>query len=43
MDFDDKLKRLNKKLTWSKTRHLLVENEFKNLQKFDSRLFVGQS
>ena len=31
-DFDDKLKNLNKKVTSSKTRHLLVENEFKKLQ-----------
>ena len=29
-DFDDKLKNLNKKVTSNKTKHLLVENEFKN-------------
>ena len=41
-DFDDKLKYLNKKVTSSKTKHLLVENELKNLQTFDSSLFIGQ-
>ena len=29
-DFDDKLQNLNKKVTSNKTKHLLVENEFKN-------------
>ena len=42
-DFDDKLKNLNKKLTSNKTKHLLVENEFKKLQTFDSNVFIGQS
>ena len=42
-DFDDKLKNLNKKVTSNKTKHLLVENEFKKLQTFDSSLFIGQS
>ena len=35
-DFDDKLKNLNKKVTSNKTKHLLVENELKKLQTFDS-------
>ena len=26
-DFDDKLKHLNKGVTWNKTKHVLVENE----------------
>ena len=28
MEFDTKLKSLNKKIKWNKTRHLLFENEF---------------
>ena len=39
IDFDDKLKNLNKKVTSNKTQHLIVENKFKNLQTFDSDLF----
>ena len=42
-DFDEKLKNLNKKFTWNKTKHLLIQNEFKKLQTFDSSLFIGQS
>ena len=42
-DFGDKLKNLNKKITPNKTKHLLVENEFKKLQTFDSSLFISQS
>ena len=34
---------MNKKVTSIKTKHLLVENELKDLQIFDSSLFVGQS
>ena len=34
--FDDKLKNLNKKVTSNKSKHLLVENELKKLQTFDS-------
>ena len=37
IDFDDKLKNFNKTVTSNKTRHVLVENEFKKLQTFDSR------
>ena len=36
MDFDDKLKRFNQKINSNKTKHLLVENEFKKLETFDS-------
>ena len=44
IDFDDKLKKLNKKVTSNKTKHLLVENELKKqLQTFDIGLFIGQS
>ena len=42
-DFDDKLKNLNKKVTSNKTKLLLVANELKKLQTFDSSLFTGQS
>ena len=38
-----KLKNLNKKVTSNKTKHSLVENEFKKLQTFDSSIFIGQS
>ena len=30
-DFDDKLKNLNKNLSWNKTKHVLVENELNEL------------
>ena len=42
-DFDDKLKILNRKITWNKTKYVLVKNEFKKLETFDSSLFIGQS
>ena len=32
-----------KKITSNKTKHVLVENEFKKLQTFDSNLFISQS
>ena len=35
-DFDAKLSGLNKKITSNKTKHLLVENELKKLEKFDA-------
>ena len=35
-NFNDKLKRLNQKINSNKTKHLLVENELKNLKTFDS-------
>ena len=38
-EFDDKLKSLNKKVKSDKIKHLLVENEFKKLQNFDSICF----
>ena len=40
-DFDEKLKSLNQKN--NTTKHLLVENEFKKLQTFDSIYFRGKS
>ena len=42
-DFDDKLKSLNQKVNPNKTKHLLVENELKKLQTFDSIYFRGKS
>ena len=42
-DFDDKLKSLNQKLNSNKTKHLLVENELKKLETFDSIYFRGKS
>ena len=42
-DFDDKLINLNKKFTSNKTKHLLVENQFKKSETFDSIYFRGKS
>ena len=42
-DFDTKLKNISQKITSSKTKHLLVENEFKKLKPFDSIYFRGKS
>ena len=40
--FDTKLQNLNEKVTSNKTKHLLVENELKNIQKFDMAYFRGK-
>ena len=42
-DFDDKLSSVNKEITKNKSKHLLVENEFKKLKTFDSSYFIGKS
>ena len=42
-DFDAKLLSLNRKITQNKTKHLLVENELKNLKTFDSSFFICKS
>ena len=42
-DFDAKLSNVNRKITSSKTKHLLVENELKKLKTFDSSYFIGKS
>ena len=42
-DFDDKLSNLNRKITSNKTKHVLVENEFKKLKTFDSGYFIGKN
>ena len=42
-DFDDKLINLNRKITSNKTKHLLVENQLKKLETFDSIYFRSKS
>ena len=42
-DFDAKLSSLNRKITQNKSKHLLVQNEFKKLKAFDSSYFIGKS
>ena len=42
-DFDGKLKSISHKNNWNKAKHLLVENESKNLQTFDLIYFTGKS
>ena len=42
-DFDAKLSRLNRKITSYKTKHLLVENELKELKSFDLGYFTGKT
>ena len=42
-DFDAKLSSLNRKITSNKTKHLLVENELKNLKTFVSNYFIDKS
>ena len=40
---DFKLKGISDRVTKNKTKHLLVENELKKLQKFDAAYFRGKS
>ena len=42
-DFDDKLSNLNRKIISNKTKHVLVENEFKKLKTIDSSHFIGKN
>ena len=42
-DFDTKLSGLTKKITTNKTKHLLVENVLKKLEKFDAAYFRGKN
>ena len=42
-DFDTKLQDISKRITSNKSKHLLVENELKKLQKFDSSDFRGRN
>ena len=41
-DFDTKIQSLNKKISSNKKKHLLVESEFKKLEKFDASYFRGK-
>ena len=42
-DFDKKLSDLNRKITSNKTKYLVVENELKQLETFDSVYFCGKN
>ena len=42
-DFDAKLSSLNRKITATKTKNLLVANELNKLKTFDSSYFIGKS
>ena len=42
-DFDDKLSSLNRKITSSKSKHLLVENELKKLKKLIQVILFSKS
>ena len=42
-NFDAKFESLNRKITANKSKHLLVENEFKKLKTFDFICFRGKS
>ena len=37
-DFDNQLKKVNKKITSNKTKNVLVQNELRQLQTFDSTI-----
>ena len=41
--FDAKMLNRNRKITQSKTKHLLIENELNKLKIFDSSYFIGKS
>ena len=43
VDFDAKLQSLNKNINLNKTKHVLVENEFKKLEKFDAAYCKGKN
>ena len=42
-DFDAKRSSLKRKITENKTKHFLVENEFKKLKTLDLSYFIGKS
>ena len=42
-EFNSKLSSLNRRIVSNKTRHLVIENELKNLKTFDSIYFRGKS
>ena len=39
-DFDNQLKKVNKKITSNKTKNVLVQNELRQLQTFDSTIWL---
>ena len=39
-DFHNKLSGFNKRMNSNKTKHVLIENDIKKLQTFDSSLFI---
>ena len=41
-DFDTRLKKISDRVTKNKSKHLLVENELKKLEKFDAAYFRGK-
>ena len=41
-DFDTRLKQISDRVTKNKSKHLLVENELKKLEKFDAAYFRGK-
>ena len=43
LEFDFKLKGISDRVPKNKTKHLLVENELRKLQKFDAAYFRGKS
>ena len=42
-DLNAKLSGLNQRITSNESKHLLVENELKNIKTFDSSYFIGKS
>ena len=42
-NFDTKLSSLNRKITSNKTKHLVIKNELKKLETFDTGHFIGKS
>ena len=40
-EFDLRMSKLNRKITASKSKHLLVENELNELKMFGSSYFIG--
>ena len=42
-DLDTELKKISDIVTSNKTKHLLIENELKKLEKFDAAYFTGKN
>ena len=43
VDFDARLKKISDRVISNKSKHLLVENELKKLEKFDAVYFRGKN